>query len=160
MGNEVHFVWTRKYNVSPEVQYFRRSRSIKWQHFELVSKIYLLKNEIIAKWETQNLNMNLPWVPVAAVQTDHRSSGTDDAFWQAPSSLSDLILYWEYWHLDPQHQREREEFSTPHPHPHPQWDLFSHDAMPLFLNMPSSRSLVHATPSPQSPVLWIPAPSS
>lgn len=42
---------------------------------------------------------------------DHQSGediADNEELWQPPSSQSDLILYWEYWHLDPQHERDRE----------------------------------------------------
>lgn len=101
-----------------------------------------------------------------AVRRTTRVARLDDkSLWQPPSSKSDLILYWEYWHLDPQH--ESEEF-TAHaawsaPPPFPPVRPVSHDAMPLFLTMPSSGSLMCTKPppppfSPPSPALWIPAP--
>lgn len=97
--------------------------------------------------------------------TTHVARLDDKSLWQPPSSQSDLILYWECWHLDPQH--ESEEF-TAHtawsaPPPLPPVRPVSHDAMPLFLTMPSSGSLM-CTRSPRppfaplSPALWIPTP--
>lgn len=70
---------------------------------------------------------------------------THDELWQPLSSQSDLVPYWEYWCLDPQHKRERRRrvchtllCSPPtvllRPAPY--------DGMPLFLNMPSSGSLM------------------
>lgn len=68
---------------------------------------------------------------------------------QPPSSSSDVILYWEHRHLDPQHESKKSHART-HAHSRPPslgpwWVLFSHDAMPLFLTMSSSESLVHTS---------------